>query len=305
MGTYPLTATLSGPAAGNYLLGTVTGMATVTPAPTGTTVASLASSAAVGAPIGIAIHTVSSTSGTPTGSVSLLDGTTVVAAAIPLASGGVTYSISSLSPGTHSLAAVYSGDHNFLGSSSPVATVAVGAGPDFTLAATGTGSQSIPSGSTADFSFSVNTVGGDLASPITLSVDGLPIGATASLNPSYLPPGAPVTAFTLAVLTSKTAVAETQAGSRGGVFAALLGSPIAWAWRRRRRLGSRFPMKAAIFASTTCILFATLTSGCGNRVNTGTELHSAPSYTLTVTGTATSASGSVLKHSATVTLQVL
>ena len=56
--------------------------------------------------------TVSSTVGTPTGSVTFLDGTTPLDAST-LSGGAATLTVSSLSKGTHSITAVYNGDANF------------------------------------------------------------------------------------------------------------------------------------------------------------------------------------------------
>ena len=67
---------------------------------------------------------------------------------------------------------------------------------------------------------------------------------------------------------------------------------------------NRSPLDVAI-ASTSCVLFATFVSGCGNRVNTAPEAIGATTYTLTVTGTATSPTGTALQHSVNVSLQVL
>jgi hypothetical protein len=60
-----------------------------------------------------------------------------------------------------------------------------------------------------------------------------------------------------------------------------------------------------IFFAASCILLATLTTGCGNRVNTASESANSTTYTLTVTGTATGPTGAALQHSAVVTLKVL
>ncbi len=57
--------------------------------------------------------------GTPTGTVSFYDGTTLLGTGT-LSNGVATYSTSSLSVGTHSMTAVYGGDTNFLGSTSGV-----------------------------------------------------------------------------------------------------------------------------------------------------------------------------------------
>jgi hypothetical protein len=48
-----------------------------------------------------------------------------------------------------------------------------------------------------------------------------------------------------------------------------------------------------------------LATGCGDRINAAPEDVNAKSYTLTVTGTATSPTGTALQHSASVTLEVL
>jgi subtilase family serine protease len=57
--------------------------------------------------------------GTPTGKVVFKDGSTVLGSAMLNASGKATYSTSSLSRGAHNITAVYAGDANFSGSTSP------------------------------------------------------------------------------------------------------------------------------------------------------------------------------------------
>ncbi|MDX3853666.1 Ig-like domain repeat protein, partial [Streptomyces sp. AK02-01A] len=63
--------------------------------------------------------TVSSVAGTPTGTVDFFDGATLLGTSA-LVGGVATLSVSTLSVGAHSLTAVYSGDANFDGSTSPV-----------------------------------------------------------------------------------------------------------------------------------------------------------------------------------------
>jgi len=74
--------------------------------------------------------------------------------------------------------------------------------------------------------------------------------------------------------------------------------------RRIRLLGLR-RLGMMLVAGATCLVMATLVSGCGDRVNTSAESIGATSYTLTVTGTATSSAGTALVHSVNVTLEVL
>jgi hypothetical protein len=47
-------------------------------------------------------------------------------------------------------------------------------------------------------------------------------------------------------------------------------------------------------------------TGCGDRIYTGSSASQAPkTYTITVTGTATNATGAAIQHAATVTLVVV
>jgi hypothetical protein len=61
--------------------------------------------------------TVTSTAGSPTGTVSFYDGTTLLGA-VALSSGTSSYATSSLAAGTHSVTAKYSGDSNFVSATS-------------------------------------------------------------------------------------------------------------------------------------------------------------------------------------------
>lgn len=63
--------------------------------------------------------------GTPTGSVTFLDGANSLGT-VALSSGTATYSISSVAAGSHSFNATYSGDSNFAGSSSPTYPLTIG-----------------------------------------------------------------------------------------------------------------------------------------------------------------------------------
>jgi len=69
--------------------------------------------------------TPTSGSGTPTGSMTFLDGATQLATAALNTSGVATFSSSSLALGTHTITAVYGGDSNFSTSTSAAATVTI------------------------------------------------------------------------------------------------------------------------------------------------------------------------------------
>src|SRR5262249_54087425 len=66
--------------------------------------------------------------GTPTGTVTFMDGSTTLGTSPVNGSGQATYSTSTLLGGTHSLTASYSGDSNFASSTSPAYTQTVNPG---------------------------------------------------------------------------------------------------------------------------------------------------------------------------------
>lgn len=310
VGAYPIAVALSGSAAGNYTAALTPASVSIAQAPTLTALSSSTSSPGLGTSLTLTVQTVSTTSGAPTGSVTLLDGTTTLAAP-PLAASSASFTTSTLALGTHTLTAVYSGDTNFLPSTSTTASIVVGVGSDFSIAPTGTATQAVPVGSAATFNFSVATTGTALASPIVLAAQGVPLGATASFNPSTVPPGGAVTSFTLTIQTPSAGLNQRMfpfvPGSSNhpgsGLLAVLLLPVMGCACRLSRKPYGRALLIALVAASS--LLLATLATGCGNRVNTATESVNATSYTLTVTGTATSSAGTALVHSVNVTLEVM
>ncbi len=323
VGLYPIAATLTGSAASNYTVTLVPVAVSIAKAPSTIALSVSAGNIGAGLPVTLNVQVASTTSGVPTGSVTVLDGTSGLST-VPVSGVGVaTFSTSSLATGTHALSAVYAGDANFLPSTSAGVNVVVGsASSDFSLSSVGATSQSVPGGNAATFNFSVTSQGAGLASPILLAVQGLPLGASASLNPSSLPPGGAVTSFTL---TIQTPVAGLGGGTRplgrapvppiggdfGALFAVVLLPVVGFA--RRSRCGAgvsiqryrRHSAKKTVFTAIICIIVALLPTGCGDRVNTAEVSSHALTYTITVTGTATGPAGNALQHSTNVTLEVL
>ncbi len=302
-GTYPIAASLNGPAAANYRLAAPPAIITINPASTSTSLSNLIATVTSGASITLTTRVASTTTVTPTGYVSLLDGG-IQLASTPLSNGNATFSDLNLSPGDYTLKAVYNGSANFLSSVSspqqitvPATTPTPPPSADFTIAATGTPSQTILSGTPASFTFTIQPQG-SLSSPVTLAATGLPNLATASFNPPTVPPAAASSTFTLTVATPET-TARNQAPQ--STWALLLLPILGFTLRTRARTFS-----AKLLAVALCCISLLAATGCGDRVNAANSAATAASksYTITVTGTATTPTGSILQHSTNVTLIV-
>lgn len=282
-GLYPVSAVLTGTAAGNYVVNTAGGGVEIEKA--GVNVALTP---------GLTVHVASVTSGVPTGNVTLLDGGQVYGVAMLSASGDAMFAPAGLSVGSHTLVASYAGDADFVGGVSAPEVLTVGAGPtaDFALAATGTTAVSVAAGTAATFSFGVTPVSGALSSPILFAATGLPPGATASFNPAYLPPSNGPSAFILTVQTPAHALLQKPLEKTLPYVVAML-LPLLFL---RRRQGWKF--------AGICLVLIGM-AGCGDRVNGAAGAGGATrTYNITVTATATSATGAALVHSANVTLTV-
>jgi sugar lactone lactonase YvrE len=302
VGSYPIAVTLTGAAAANYQVTSVSnlGEVTIAPAPSTAALAGTVSGLAVGAATTLTATVTSATSGVPGGSIVLLDGGVQMQAATLSAGGVGVFNVSFATPGTHSLTAGYVGSANFLPAISPatVETVGTAAGTDFSLAASGGSSQTVVAGTVASFGFTLVEQGSGLPSPVVLSAAGLPIGAVASFSPSYVPPGVTNTVVTLTIQTPNAGLVWPRPGLWPVVLAGLC---LPWLVSARRQGLGRM-LLAAVCMGMLCAGL----SGCGNRVSAygSSTAATTKNYPLTVTGTGTSASGVVLTHSAVVTLVV-
>ncbi|MCU1321519.1 MAG: repeat containing protein [Acidobacteriaceae bacterium] len=262
-------------------------------APTVTTLSILDPSAT---PITVTTQTTSATVGVVTGSVTLLDAASPIATATLAATGATTIVLPTLATGTHSLTASYAGDRNFQPSTSSAVSLTIlpttTPTADFTLTANAPNAQTIPAGTIATFAFTTQTQG-SLASAINLAVSGLPVGATATFSPTYLPPGPAANTFTLTITTLKPST-NLAAMMLPAIFAVFL-LPLL------KRRGHR--IIPTLFAIALVSLVTLATTSCGDRISKAdTQAATVSSYAITVTGTATSATGSALVHTAVVSL---
>lgn len=293
VGTYPISATLTGTESGNYAvnMGANSGSLRITPAPSSTQLSTVATGYA-GLPLRFAANVASSSQGQPTGTVQFIDGSAVVATAI-LVNGSASGLEVTPSAGTHSLSAVYSGDANFQPSSSAVQAGTISILPDFVIAADGASSQTVTAGSTATYRLLVGASPGPFTGDVTLAVNGLPAGAAATFSPVQVVPGTGSAGVTLTVLTP--AAQAAVAGGRPAVWFGCLGVVGIVGVRRLRRSGR------ALSVMTVCLAL----TGCGARtVGEGTAGVTSKTYALTITGTSTNLLGGVVAHTTNATLIV-
>jgi len=259
--------------------------------------------------------TVSSTVGTPTGTVTFIDGTTPLGTGTVSTSGIAKLSISTLAVGSHSITAVYSGDTNFITATSSALPQVV---QDFNLiisiAASSEGTAGVTSvtalpGGTAVYTFTLSPLGSTtFPATVMLSASGLPTGATYSFSPATLAAGTGSTQVTLTVNLQQvsamnlphTATPAEVAQNKPSLklpflTLGLLLLPFTRRMRRAsRKLGRLLPLLLLFIAG---LIALTGLSGCSN--SSGYFGHAPATYTISVTGTS-----GVLTHSTSVTLIV-
>lgn len=255
--------------------------------------------------------TVSATTGTPTGSIEFFDGSIALGPGT-LSAGVATFTTSSLAAGSHTITAVYSGDANYTSTiSNPLAQTVI----DFALSASNTNgkngtSQTVIPGGAATYSIAIApTMGTEFPTITTLTVTGLPPGATAALTTSpwtqltstswQLPAKTTLANVSLVFDTPSQAasVRTTESPARGlpPILWALLLAPFAGKIRRAgKRLGKTICLLLILASGAAAI---TAISGCGSE--NGFFGQTQKTYIVTVTVTT-----GLLSHSTDVTLIV-
>jgi hypothetical protein len=296
--TYPIAATLSGSASGNYtlVLGATSGAVVIAQAPS--TIALTASNATpvFGAAVTLTATVASTTSGVPAGTVNFYDGGTLLNATPATVTGGVAaLQLNTLPVGTNSVTAMYSGSTDFLGSSAAAVGITV-LSPDFSIAASPS-SQSLLPNSSAAYTITLTPANPTFVSPVSLSASGLPAGVTAVFSPSSIAAGSAAVTSTLTLTASSQARLQRSRRPSGGnglrpILAWLL---LPLAFTRRLRRGARQLSRAggALLAVLTLAVLASL-AACGGGGFFG---HPVQNYTVTVT-----AVSGATTHTASVTL---
>jgi hypothetical protein len=278
----------------NYRLKTVTLLLSkVNLTATTITLTANANNALVGTPLTFTAN-VTTTGSAPTGTVTLADGSTQIAQQTLDASGNATFTTSSLTAGSHSLTASYSGDTHFASSSSTSLNEAV---TDFQVALT-PATQTVAAGSPASYSLAVTPLGG-FTGTISLSCSGLPSLASCNAQNVTVSSGSASQTITITTAAPTTAMSvERRLGFSG--YTLLAGCTLCFGWMRRTfRISSHFLLLFLILV----LPLALCVSGCGS--GTSTKNSGTPSGTSAITITATFVqNGVTASHAATGTLIV-
>jgi hypothetical protein len=243
-----------------------------------------------------------------TGTVTFMEGTTIVGTAPLSANGGVivtlttnanaAYATSNLVTGLHQIVAVYSGDSNFAPSTSAPVPNTV---EDFTNTNSGAASQNVFPGAATTYTFTLAPVSATtFLDDVTVAVDGLPPGSTYTFSPSTIKAGSGSTQITLNVQTSSSLSAQNREPQNGPAprnelpialgMVGLLGIGAA------RKLRRKIPRTLMLLMLTLgSLLPIAALSGCAG----GYFTLNPTTFSLTVTGTE-----GPIQHAATATLIV-
>jgi Bacterial Ig-like domain (group 3)/FG-GAP-like repeat len=249
----------------------------------------------------------------PTGTMTFFDGSTQLGQPAAISSGAAALSISTLAVGTHSITAQYSGDVNYVPTTSAaIQQVVVQSKSDYSLAANPT-SQTVNPGTSASYTITLTPSNGydgtvTFACPATL-----PSGVTCTLPSPMAPPYKPATLTINTAGPTAALIAAPEVNPRHGesnLWASLtgvgmLGMVLAGEWkkRNRRRLGVMFLILglAMILALVGC---GGSSSGGGGGGGGGGTPAGTYQIQVTATGTAGTNGGNTAPHPLNVTLVV-
>jgi DNA-binding beta-propeller fold protein YncE len=230
----------------------------------------------------------SATAGVQTGTVSFLNGSTVLATVAVVAGQPTVYSDTALSSGAYSVTASYSGDGSFLPGASTGAPISITVS-DLDLALGSDNNKSVVPGGAVTYTFPLSpVVTSTFIYNVALTATGLPPGATYTFSPSTIPAGSGTLPVAFTVQTAKTTAMlhRSPEFSKSPWFAVLFGLllPLAGAKRFRARLTTLPRMLLLLLFGGLGLGLTAGLGGCGS----GGFLGSPPgqtSYTITISAT--------------------
>jgi hypothetical protein len=231
----------------------------------------------------------------PTGSVTLLDGTTSLGQQTLNTSGQATFSVANPATGQHNLSVSYTGDSNYLAATSNVLADSV---TDFQLSLPSS-AQTVVHGATASYSLSLTPLAGFVGS-VSFVCSGLPLGASCASTTTSIN-GQPATIALNVTTTSannihadirRSNIVETAALSIASFFLTIL-------FPRRRRA---IP-KLVVVLFTAIGLGISLGCSGGSNGSTNTNNPTPVTTAFTITGSATQ-SGQTASHQVSASITI-
>jgi hypothetical protein len=264
-GSDTLTANYSPDVAGaqTYTNATGANSVTVTSAGSGTALVASATNVTVGTSVTFTATVTPPTGGiTPTGSVTFMDGSNTLGTGTLNAAGVATYTTSTLTIGQHSITAVYGGDSNNAGSTSPAVTVTVTLAQSATALIASAASVNVGASVTFTATVTQNPGSGVPTGSVTF-MDGAKMLGTGTLNGSGV---ATLTTSTLPLgSNSVTAVYSGDSNNAGSTSAAVTVTVALAQTATALMASSTNPT-----SGTSVTLTATVTENPGTGVPTGT-----------------------------------
>ena len=305
IGQYPIVPSVTGADLSSYTVTIQDGTLTVVQAGSAVSITSSASNANLKSDVTFTATVTSLTSGTPTGSVEFLDGSTVLGSSTLNSNGTAIYTTNTLTAGLHQITAVYSGDQNFTGATSAALAEIVTA-PDFSMLLSPT-SLTVKPGQTADVNIQFVPMGG-FTGTATFQCMGLPVGATCKFSPAQLTADGSNTVETtkLTITTTgpnKGTVAMNQIGLNNGgtMLAGIFWLPGMFFggflfWQRKKLTATHRQLLMMI----VLVSFVGAMAGCGFP-----PPNTAPgTSTVSITATTTGSNGVASSHTVTFILTV-
>ena len=246
--------------------------------------------------------------GTPTGMVAFdVSGASFSTQTLAPGSATATATTPSLSTGTDTITAVYSGGSNFRASTSAVLAQLV---EDFSIIRTqpdnsaGSTNQIVIAGTAVTYDMALAPVLGPFNFPIVLSASGLPPGATITFSPQTVTPGnTPSNSImTIQTVLNQGSLLQGRPIGEGVMTLALFLLPFTRTQRQRARKLKSIPPATLVVMLLLCAAALGSISGCGAHTNFFGQPQQ--NYTIRVTGTATGSNGYALQHSTSIKLTV-
>ena len=299
-GSYPIAVALTGASAINYsvALGAGSGSVTIAKAPSTIVLSTSSPTPIYGTPVTLTATVASTTSGTPAGTVNFyLNGSTLLGAPTTVSGGVATLTLSVLPVGSPSIDAVYSGNADFITSTSSSLSETV-LSPEFSIVSSTAAQKVLPTES-VNYSITLTPTNPTFVYPVSLSASGLPTGVTASFAPASIAVGSGASTTVLTLSASAQAQLEQRRHPWGTmatypVLALLL---VSFGLSGRARKTARNLSRTGIaWIALLALAAASALGGCGGG---GFFSHSTQTYSVTVT-----AVSGPNTHSTNVTLTV-